>query len=243
MDSKTVNREIRAAIRPVLRSHGFSAFTERTGWRYSASRIDVINFQSFNDYLAASVGCTSYSFALNLGQYLRCVPPDDFAVKYRASQLAPQEWQCHLRLHLQRQMDQPEFPRRDIWYIDPEGQYLSDAVRDARRALLDTGLAWFDRYSSDETVLEFLTQADYIAPDSTDFGGALGSSARNLVHGYILAALGRREEALERLTAALARNLEISKSLYSPRSKFRPGKWERLARDVAQLRQAPEPAA
>lgn len=99
MDSKTVNREIRAAIRPVLRSHGFSRFTELAAWRYSDSRFDVVNFQSFDDYLACGVGCTTYSFALNLGLYLRCVPPDDFGIKRRETDLVPKEWECHLRLH------------------------------------------------------------------------------------------------------------------------------------------------
>ena len=236
MDSRVVNRELRAAVRPVLRSHGFSMFTERTAWRYMPGRIDVVNFQSFNEYLASAVGVTTYSFGLNLGQYLRCVPPDDFGIKLRKGQLAPQEWDCHLRIHPQRRIDQPELGRRDIWFIDPDGSYLETAVRDVRTVILDIGLAWFDQYADDHELLRRLLEIEAEAPDGTRLGGNLGSSARNLLLGYLYLSLGRRNDALERLEAALARNLEISRSTESKRSKYRPRQWDRLARDVALLR-------
>jgi hypothetical protein len=149
--------------------------------------------------------------------------------------LAPQEWECHLRLHPERRIEQPEVPRRDIWFIDPEGTYLEVAVRDARTVILDVGLAWFDRYANDSYLLDTLLNADGQMPDGTSLGGNLGSSARNLLVGYLYLSLGQRVEALERLSAALDRNLEISRSLQSPRSKHRPRQWDRLARDVALL--------
>lgn len=211
-------------------------FTERTAYRHTPGRIDVVNFQSFNDYLASAVGVTTYSFGLNLGQYLCSVPPDDFGVKVRAGLLAPQAWECHLRVHLQRSLDQPELARRDIWFIDPEGAYLEAAVRDARTVILDVGLGWFDRYADDHELLRALLEIEAEAPDGTTLGGNLGSSARNLILGYLYLSLGRRVEALERLDAALTRNLEISRSLESKRSKYRPRQWDRLARDVALLK-------
>src|ERR1700756_4978391 len=67
LDSSIVNREIKSAIRPLLQAAGFTQFTTRTGWRYAGEKIDVVNFQSFNSYLASSLGCTTYSFCINLG--------------------------------------------------------------------------------------------------------------------------------------------------------------------------------
>ena len=211
-------------------------FTERTAWRHTPGRIDVVNFQSFNDYLASAVGVTTYSFGLNLGQYLRCVPPDDFAIKVRKGLLAPQEWDCHLRVHPQRRLDQPELVRRDIWFIDPEGAYLEAAIRDVRAVILDVGVGWFDRWGDDHELLRALLEMETQASDGTTLGGNLGSSARNLILGYLYLSLGRRQEALERLDAALTRNLEIARSLESKRSKHRPRQWDRLARDVALLK-------
>lgn len=210
--------------------------TERTAWRHTPGRVDVVNFQSFNDYLASAVGVTTYSFGLNLGQYLLCVPPDDFGIKVRKGLLAPQEWECHLRAHPERRLDQPELVRRDIWFIDAAGAYLEAAVRDVRTVILDVGLGWFDRYGDDHELLRALSEIETEARDGTTLGGNLGSSARNLILGYLNLSLGRRQEALERLDAALTRNLEISRSLESKRSKYRPRQWDRLARDVALLK-------
>ena len=63
MDSSAVNKEIKATVRPLLQGAGFTQFTSRTAWRHSTGKTDVINFQSFNSYLANSLGCTTYSSA------------------------------------------------------------------------------------------------------------------------------------------------------------------------------------
>jgi hypothetical protein len=69
MDSKDVSAELRKEIRPLLKDRGFQKFTSRYAWRVHDDRVDVVNFQSFNDYKARSLGCTTYSFAVNLGCY------------------------------------------------------------------------------------------------------------------------------------------------------------------------------
>lgn len=71
MDSKIVNKEIKKTIKPFLQAVGFTKFSERNAWRYRDEFIEVINFQSFNSYLADGVGCTTYSFAINLGVYFK----------------------------------------------------------------------------------------------------------------------------------------------------------------------------
>jgi hypothetical protein len=108
-------------------------------------------------------------------------------------------------------------------------------VRDARTVILDLGLAWFDRYADDTVLLNHMLHTEDPGSDGTHFGGRLGSPARDLVSGYLLLALGRRADALERLESSLTRHLEIAKGLVSPRSKWRPSPSDRLARDVALL--------
>ena len=235
MDSKRVNQEIRAVVRPALRAHGFTVFTERTAWRYAPGRIHVVNFQSFNDYLATGVGCTTFSFALNLGQWLTCVPPDDSRIALRKGLLAPQEYHCHLRLHPHRSIHQRELERRDIWYINDDGSYLAPVMNDARDVILGTGLAWFDRWSSDDAVDALLRESTSVATDGTDIGGGLGSPGRDVVHGYLLRSMGRIDEARAKLSSALDRLRAIEASVRSPRSKAAPSAWGRLEADVARL--------
>jgi hypothetical protein len=72
--STDVNRAIRRLVWARLREVGFERRTARTAWRRWDEGVDVVNFQSFNSYLAGGVGCTTFSFAVNLGAALDYVP-------------------------------------------------------------------------------------------------------------------------------------------------------------------------
>lgn len=160
MDSKVVNKQMRIEIRPLLREAGFSKFTGRSAWRYSGPRIDVVNFQSFNAYNAGVLGCTTYSFAVNLSCYLTYLPSEhgEDQIKVKDGQLRPEEYECPFRHRLRRRFPQPEMDPRytDIWYIDPEGRYLDKALHDVRMILASEGFAWFDEFADRAAVFEML---------------------------------------------------------------------------------------
>ena len=109
VDSRDVTREIRRLVWPQLREAGFDSFTGRTAWRYVGSNVDVLNFQSFSASLADGVGCTPYSFALNLGVWVpgeleaRVLKPDAHG------RPRPAEWECSRRTHLTKSIRQPWF--------------------------------------------------------------------------------------------------------------------------------------
>jgi len=111
VDARGVTREIRRVVWPTLREQDFAAFTGRTAWRYVDDAIDVVNFQSFSASLADAVGCTSFSFSVNLGVWL---PPDaseELEPKRDAQGcLRPAEYQCvpHRR-RLAKSLAQPWF--------------------------------------------------------------------------------------------------------------------------------------
>jgi len=67
MDNRKVTRAIGRVVWPALREVGFDSFTGRSAWRYAGKDVDVVNLQSFGGMLADSVGCTSFSFQVNLG--------------------------------------------------------------------------------------------------------------------------------------------------------------------------------
>jgi hypothetical protein len=111
VDAREVTREIRRLVWPVLRGEGFSAFTGRTGWRYVAGDIDVVNFQSLSASLADAVGCTAFSFGVNLGVWLaEDVAPEGLNIKQDADgRLRLEEYQCPHRLGLEKSLEQPWF--------------------------------------------------------------------------------------------------------------------------------------
>lgn len=203
MESKTVNRQIRAVIWPPLKELGFSAFTSRTAWRYRARKIDVVNFQSFNSYLANSLGCTTYSFGLNLGCYFTDVP-NQFppgTIKEVDGRLLPPEYVCHLRRALEKNIRQAELKRRDIWYVDAEGKHLPIVIQDALQAIQNS-MSWFDRFESTDAALQVLLHAKEDLYDTFGFG-ALGSPIRNFLIGHLALAIDDQQLARKHLQAAL----------------------------------------
>ncbi len=60
-NSSDVNRALREMLWPALKDAGFVERTARTAWRRHADRIDVVNFQSFNAYLAQQIGATTFT--------------------------------------------------------------------------------------------------------------------------------------------------------------------------------------
>jgi hypothetical protein len=59
LDSKQVTKEIRRLAWSALREAGFDRHLGRSAYRDWASGVDVVNFQSFNSYLADGAGCTT----------------------------------------------------------------------------------------------------------------------------------------------------------------------------------------
>ena len=203
MNSAVVNRPIRALVWPILRDHGFTAFTSRSAWRQHESGVDVVNFQSFNRYLADSVGCSTFSFAVNLGISLACVP-DDGPPPTRAGVACPEEYACHIRRRLHSTLSTlPRYP--DIWLVNEDQAECEATVQATALELVETALPWFDAFRDPRAVYALLLD-EREPPDAlTQLPGAPGSPIRNIVSGYVALKLGQEEQAASHLRHALAK--------------------------------------
>ena len=204
MDSKAVNRRIKAEVWPLLRDAGFTRFSSRTAWRHRERQVDVVNFQSFNSYNASVLGCTTYSFSVNLGCYLLEVPESFPSVKDIGGTPLPEEYQCHFRGRLAKQLRQPEFPDKQIWFVDAEGAYIAAALHDVRMKLSRDALPWFDRLSDRGEALRILREDEEIMGQLWGFGRQ-GSPTRLYLTGYVALAAGRHDIAREALQAAASK--------------------------------------
>ena len=151
MDSKVVNNELRGVVRPLLTDLGFTRFTGRNAWRVIDGAKWVVNFQSFSAYLADGVGCTTYSFGLNLGIYLDDVPP----WPGQAVADKPKEYECAFRFIGRKTLSQPWFhpygrdpaiDRDDVWFVLEDGTNLDAVVADARSVIGGPGIATLRAY-------------------------------------------------------------------------------------------------
>jgi hypothetical protein len=174
VDARDVTRAIRRDVWPALRAEGFDLFTGRTAWRYVDDAVDVVNFQSFCASIADAVGCTPFSFSLNLGVWV----PGEASPRLKRDSRdrpRPQEWECGRRRRLEKSIPQPWFQpfsrpdvsrwprglrlhreglrrvlrqdrhdRPDTWFVLPDGANVAEVLADALRAIGEVGFAWFE---------------------------------------------------------------------------------------------------
>jgi uncharacterized protein DUF4304 len=207
MDSTVVNRTIRAEIWPFLKGVGFTRATARTAWRHKPDRVDVVNFQSFNSYNAGVLGITTFSFAVNLGCYLRYVP-DQYAESRDSSTLReaeprPKEYQCQMRRRLTRSYPDRRCADKQIWYIDETRSNVSQALHDVRMLLLRDAYPWFERFASPAEVYDILASAEEDMRQLWGFGRP-GSPIRSYYLGYAARAARKVDEARANLLKAAA---------------------------------------
>jgi hypothetical protein len=145
--NRDVTRAIGRTVWPALREAGFESFTGRNAWRYVGKHVDVVNFQSFGGMLADSVGCTSFSFQVNLGLWI----PEDAWGLPRAEDSKrrprPQEYECEPhRLTLQKSLSQPWFRpfRGDASRWPPSFRIHREGLKQVFRSdTHDNAYVWF----------------------------------------------------------------------------------------------------
>jgi len=228
MDSKVVNQGIRDRIWPRLRERGFGMFSSRTAWRHHSDRMEVVNFQSFNAHYAAVIGCTTYSFVVNLGCYVLAIPPqyEPDRMKEKKGRLLPEEYRCHFRARISPNDHRSVHREKGLWSIDATGSNLDPSLEDVWGVLDGIGLPWFDQFASPAEVLRILRNEPL--HDRLHGFGNNPSPVRHYFLGYVALSLNDRTAAKEHLQHALDSGCFSSVK-------------ERLARDTARAAQ-PGPA-
>ena len=206
MDSKIVNREIKKAIWPALKSSGFSRFTSRAAWRHNKDSVDVIEFQSFNRYNADVLGITTFSFGVNLGKFLLYVPPR-WAPKVKDGVQFPSEPECIFRGALLPSVSAAP-SSRIIWSVDPDGKNLLWCIRDVLTQL-PKAFDWFSRLDDRQEVLRILLESDEDMHQLWGFGRN-PCPMRSYHAGYVALSLGDKA-----IATALLQDAVDSKSFAS----------------------------
>ena len=170
MDAKATTGAIRRSIYPFLKTvGGFTKAKGRNAWRFDEHTTSVANFRSFSPSLADGVGCTTFSFAINLGVFLRLGP---FHSAGRPEDSLPHEADCPIRIRLTKSLRQPRFipyaslgetavtDVPDVFYVAADASNLEDVVHDARVALEKRGLPLFERFRDLAFTYRFLLHGD-----------------------------------------------------------------------------------
>jgi hypothetical protein len=151
VDSKAVNTRLRGQVRPLLKAAGFRKFTDRNSWRTGPASRWVVNFGSFNSYLAEGIGCTTFSFGINLGVYFDCHRPSPDAPPIEW----PKEPEGTIRFRALKTLQQPFFnpygkhpgrDRRDVFFVLDDGSNLDEVIDDACEVLASHALPTLHLY-------------------------------------------------------------------------------------------------
>jgi hypothetical protein len=189
MTVRRVEEALQDAIWPVLEKSGFSTFERRNSWRHSDQRIDVIHIEFFTKAMHRKWGTTPYSFALAAGFFLPFLPPffRPTVAKNGVGLLVPDEATCHVRHTPAKQLVQKECKIPNIWYIDPEGNYLHAVVTDVTDVVLRDVVPWFARFRDLRQLLAMLLQDpnDKSAMNMCWGWGRMGSPVRLALTGFV----------------------------------------------------------
>lgn len=213
IDSKVVDRSLRAILWTRLKGEGFDRRTGRTTWRNRPGCVQTVNVQSFNSYLAEAIGSTTFSFSVNLGVYYPVIADHSTRGSFVKDPSRPAEYHCQARYHLAKGISQPNLPstkrwfdpraprpllgswndRPDVWYVTGDGSNVDEVITDARDRVVMIGLPWLERLSD---LIE--ARRAFLEDPSTNhtrgivaegFGGAIGSPARLQAVGALSVAL------------------------------------------------------
>jgi len=214
IDSNAVNRALRALVWPDLDRLGFVRRTSRTAWRNGEAVTHVVNFQSFNRYLADLMSATTFSFSVNLGVFYPEIANISGMSAFLRDPGRPQESHCQARKHLAKGVAQPGDPsqgdrlnprldsaaprdwvdRPDVWLVLADGSNVDEVVRDARDRILADGMPWLERLSDLTEARRHFAEVtgSTLGPGivGEQYGGGLGSPNRLQFLGALSAVLG-----------------------------------------------------
>ncbi|HBY60053.1 MAG TPA: hypothetical protein DEH78_09535 [Solibacterales bacterium] len=136
----------------------------------------MVNFQSFNSYLADGIGCTTFSFALNLGVFLVGCASDSLVKRDAGGLARPQEYECPFRVHLQKRTPVDGFARADIFYVAPDGGTMAPVLREAIWLLEEQAPPWFKAFEDLDSVVIAMSEHGPPAKGTESLGlGASGA--------------------------------------------------------------------
>lgn len=156
--SAQIDKSLRKSVGSFLRQEGFNVVQARTAWGWHQNCIWVLKIRAVGSYFSSVTGWPSMSINVDVGIYYDFIPGVGKGIEIdRQGRMRPEEYRCHLRLQLERTLQQSQYvsilrsrverERRDIWWINPDGANLFDVLDDIVKTIENQGLPWLRRFS------------------------------------------------------------------------------------------------
>jgi hypothetical protein len=170
----TLTSELRKKLFPVLTRHAFAPIKPRIAYRSTADSTCILSFRCVGAYFSKSTGFPSQSMMVTAGMYYPGIPnPFGFPAELDKDGL-PNSMEVMLPLEgdVSRQprrglRNAAEEVRKDIWWIQPDGSNLGEAIGDIAIAVEQQALPWFGQWDTLASALESSLAAARLYPGRT----------------------------------------------------------------------------
>ena len=124
--------------------------------------------------------------------------PSETEISEKNGLKIPSESQGHFRSPILKRIEQNEFQRQDIWFVDDEAENLSKVFSDCKSQIETYGLSWFQKFDSKESVYEMLNESEENMKGTWGFGNK-NSPMRNKLLAFTAIELKKYTIATEKL--------------------------------------------
>jgi hypothetical protein len=177
---------------PILKSLGFTEFTDRLAHRVSKHLVEVIEFLPMDPAERKALNLPTGLFRIGVGVFWPVLGEDGLVRKNRMGEPRPVVNECHISNWL--------VPEAAIYK-----QTAFDSFEDAARILQGPALEWLNVLRNPDSALSFLQGEDWelFWRDPLMRGYGAHSSSRRLVYmGYLKCLLGEKAEAQQYILRA-----------------------------------------
>lgn len=160
ISSPDIDKFLRRYLSPILRESGFEKVGARKSWGWTGHCVSVLQIRAVGSYFSQVTGWPPGSVCVWTGVYYDFIPFEGHTPPKadNKNRLIPDEVNCHMRSHLSRSLVQSSYTqrlrnpaeriRKDIWWFEPDGSNLEEAVENIALCFVDEGKPWFERYTN-----------------------------------------------------------------------------------------------
>ena len=166
--SKEVNRIIKSIIHPTLKENEYSAIQSRKAWRHFDNKVYHFLISSVGSYFSNVTGFPPMSISSSINIFYLNFPDGKVAEKYdKKDRPLPKQTECHFRFPLEKNDYQVEYTktiqnsierkRRDVWWIEPNGNNIVEVILDLQKTLLEYAFPLVEKpsYSFEEQLRRY----------------------------------------------------------------------------------------
>lgn len=168
ISSPDIDKLLRRHLSPILRESGFTKVSARKSWGWHGPCTWVLQIRAVGNYFSQVTGWPPMSVCVWTGVYYDFVPFAGHTPHKtdNRGRLIPDEAHCQVRSHLSCTLDQKAYTkalsnpgersREDIWWFEPDGNNMAEAVENIAQCFVSEGEPWFRRYTDLPATLAYI---------------------------------------------------------------------------------------